>query len=78
MLGAEQRVVRARRLGRLAEVARSAGYSTSCTSVDLPEPDTPVTQTRRCSGISTSMFFRLCSRAPASSRRASRLASAAA
>ena len=29
----------------------SAGYSTSCTSVDLPEPLTPVTHTSRCSGI---------------------------
>ena len=29
---------------------RSAGCSTSCTSVDLPEPDTPVMQTRRFSG----------------------------
>ncbi len=29
----------------------SAGNSTSCTSVDLPEPLTPVTQTRRPSGI---------------------------
>ena len=42
----------------------SAGNSTSCTSVDLPEPLTPVTQTRRPSGIATSMFLRLCSAAP--------------
>src|SRR5262249_36605775 len=45
----------------------SAGYSTSSMSVDLPEPETPVTHTRRFSGIRTSMFFRLCSRAPRSS-----------
>src|SRR5262249_54294502 len=31
---------------------------------DLPEPDTPVMTTRRLRGISTWMFFRLCSRAP--------------
>ena len=31
--------------------------------VDLPEPDTPVTTVNRPRGISTSMFFRLCSRA---------------
>jgi hypothetical protein len=36
----------------------------SLTSVDLPEPDTPVTATKHPSGISTSMPFRLCSRAP--------------
>ena len=36
----------------------------SRTSVDLPEPDTPVTATKLPSGISTSMFVRLCSRAP--------------
>jgi hypothetical protein len=32
-------------------------------SVDLPEPDTPVMTVKRSRGISTSMFFRLCSRA---------------
>ncbi|MNS88879.1 hypothetical protein D3C72_1228710 [compost metagenome] len=47
----------------------SAGYSTSCTRVDLPEPDTPVTQTRRPSGSSTETFFRLCALTPSSSRR---------
>ncbi len=36
----------------------------SFTSVDLPEPDTPVTHTKQPSGISTSMSCRLCSRAP--------------
>ncbi len=40
------------------------------TSVDLPEPDTPVTATNSPSGNATSMSWRLCSRAPwtASSR----------
>ena len=36
----------------------------SLTSVDLPEPDTPVTQTNAPVGTVTSRFFRLCSRAP--------------
>ena len=59
-VGAEQRVVRARRLGRLAEVALPApGHSTSCISVLLPEPETPVTQTRRCSGNSTVTFLQV-------------------
>ena len=39
---------------------KSAGYSTSSTSVDLPEPDTPVTHTSRFSGMRTFTFFRLC------------------
>ena len=30
----------------------------------MPEPETPVTQIKRPSGIVTSMFFRLCSDAP--------------
>ena len=47
----------------------SAASSTSCTSVDLPEPDTPVTQTRRPSGISTSICLRLCSAAPSITSR---------
>ena len=34
----------------------------SLTSVDLPEPDTPVTQVNVPSGIFTGMPFRLCSR----------------
>ena len=42
----------------------SARSSTSCTSVDLPEPETPVTATNSPSGIATSMFLRLCSLAP--------------
>src|SRR5882757_9004454 len=33
-------------------------------SEDLPEPDSPVNTTSLSRGISTSMFFRLCSRAP--------------
>ena len=36
----------------------------SLTSVDLPEPETPVTATRQPSGNDTSMSLRLCSRAP--------------
>ena len=36
----------------------------SRTSVDLPDPDTPVTVTKLPSGIATSMSRRLCSRAP--------------
>ena len=36
----------------------------SLTSVDLPEPDTPVTATNIPSGNFTSMSWRLCSRAP--------------
>ena len=32
--------------------------------VDLPEPETPVTDTKQPSGISTSIPFKLCSRAP--------------
>ena len=35
----------------------------SFTNVDLPEPDTPVTETKQPSGISTSIFF-VCSLAP--------------
>ncbi len=37
---------------------------TSCTSVLLPDPLTPVTHVTMPSGISTSMAFRLCSDAP--------------
>src|SRR3954471_16021884 len=33
-------------------------------SEDFPEPDNPVNTTSRSRGISTSMFFKLCSRAP--------------
>ncbi len=47
----------------------SAGASTSWTRLDLPEPLTPVTVTRRCSGNSTDTFCRLCSRAPSRMRR---------
>ena len=36
----------------------------SFTSVDLPEPETPVTETKRPSGIDTSMSLRLFSLAP--------------
>ena len=44
--------------------ASATGSRMSLTSVDLPEPDTPVTDTKQPSGNSTSMFLRLCSRAP--------------
>ncbi len=37
--------------------------------MDLPDPLTPVTQVISPSGISTSMSFRLCSRAPSTRRR---------
>ena len=40
----------------------------SLTSVDFPEPDTPVTATKRPSGKATSMPWRLCSRAPRTTR----------
>src|SRR5947199_3602570 len=33
-------------------------------SDDLPEPDRPVITTSLCRGMSTSMFLRLCTRAP--------------
>ena len=33
-------------------------------SEDLPEPESPVMTTRLSRGMSTSMFLRLCSRAP--------------
>jgi len=36
----------------------------SLTNVDFPDPDTPVTAMNCPSGNSTSMFCRLCSRAP--------------
>ena len=42
----------------------SALYRMSLTSVDLPEPDTPVTATRQPSGNATSTPRRLCSVAP--------------
>src|SRR6266487_1835438 len=42
----------------------SALYRMSLTSVDLPEPDTPVTATRQPSGNATSTPRRLCSLAP--------------
>src|SRR5262245_46263647 len=40
--------------------ARIASNKQSWTSVDLPEPETPVMQVIMPSGISTSMFLRLC------------------
>ena len=45
--------------------ARRAAFArTSLISVDLPEPDTPVTTTNLLVGISTEIFFKLCSAAP--------------
>ena len=44
--------------------AASVLYSTSFTSEDLPEPDTPVTQINSPSGKRTSIFLRLFSVAP--------------
>ena len=41
-----------------------AAYSTSWTSVDFPDPLTPVTVVNTPSGIVMSMFFRLLARAP--------------
>ena len=43
-------------------------WSVSLTSVDLPEPETPVTQQKTPSGTATSIPFRLCSRAFRTSR----------
>ena len=43
-------------------------YSISFTSVDFPEPDTPVTQVNFPSGNLTSIFFKLFSSAPVISR----------
>ena len=45
---------------------RSALYSTSSMSVDLPEPDTPVMHTSRRSGTRTFTFLRLCCVTPRS------------
>src|SRR5437762_284169 len=44
--------------------ASSCRYRTSWTSVDLPEPDTPVTAVKVPSGMRTSTPARLCSREP--------------
>src|SRR5262249_30067898 len=46
----------------------SARSRMSLTSVDLPDPDTPVTATNLPSGDVTSMLRRLCSRAPFTTR----------
>ena len=67
-LDALDRAVRARLDPRPVQpVLRSACRITSLTSVDLPDPETPVTATKRPTGTSTSMFCRLCCarRAPA-------------
>ena len=44
--------------------ADSAGYRISLTRVLFPLPETPVTATNLESGISTSIFLRLCCLAP--------------
>src|SRR5215471_6674698 len=44
------------RLSRFASALKTISF----TSVDLPEPDTPVTQMNFPTGNSTSMSFRLC------------------
>ena len=49
-------------------------YRVSMTSVDFPEPDTPVTQVITPSGIATSTFFRLFSDAPMMRQKLFRLA----
>lgn len=41
-----------------------SAYSVSKASDDLPDPDNPVMTTNRLRGISTSIFFRLLTRAP--------------
>src|SRR6218665_2244037 len=52
------------RLARCCTQACTLVSSTSRASVDLPEPLTPVTATRRRSGTATLRFCRLCSCAP--------------
>ncbi len=44
----------------------ASGYSVLLTSVDLPEPDTPVTQVNSPTGIAAVTFFRLLPFAPRS------------
>ena len=44
--------------------AGPSAYSVSKARLDLPEPDSPVITTSRLRGMSRSMFFRLCVRAP--------------
>ena len=48
----------------LFSLCAAAGYSVPLTSVDLPEPETPVTQMNRPIGKSTSTESRLFPRAP--------------
>ena len=59
--------MRSKRAGAsLAPLSRraSALYSVSTRSVDLPPPETPVTQVNSPSGMSAEIFFRLLPRAP--------------
>jgi hypothetical protein len=44
-------LVRRRLAGRAVEVLAAAAYSVSLISVDLPEPETPVMQVSRPTGI---------------------------
>src|SRR3990167_5094061 len=44
-------------------------YKISSISVDLPEPETPVTQIKQPKGNFTSIFFKLCSLAPFISKK---------
>ena len=53
----------------LPRCLRRAGCSTSWMRVDFPDPETPVTHTRRLSGNSTSTSLRLCSVTPRSASR---------
>src|SRR3972149_1839966 len=50
--------------GRPLRGDASERWMTSCTSVDLPEPEPPVTATISPRGISTSMFCKLCAAQP--------------
>src|SRR5690348_4055743 len=52
----------------LLSLFATALYSTSLTSVDLPDPDTPVTEQNTPSGTLTLTDFRLCWVAPSISR----------
>jgi len=49
---------------RCATAVAALVSSTSRARVDLPEPLTPVTTTKRCRGTATVRFCRLCRRAP--------------
>ena len=61
-----QRAIRARFLFRVVKARKSARRRMSSTKVDLPLPETPVTQVKQPSGNETSTFFKLFSAAPSS------------